>query len=204
VLAAVVELEKIDKMLDERMEVLKANHCKDIESYFKKEDKSGKAVNLSRQVVVVDEAAEMFLAGHHAKSTEVQKARGILSRIARQGRAVGVHLIVATQRPDSRSLDPQVKANLTGVICFQMMNDASSIAVLGNGRATDLPKIPGRAIWKNGIEMIEVQTPFLSAEEAQLLLGEPDDKQIQKAAQNKNEAAELAQKKTELDPSQTE
>jgi hypothetical protein len=180
VMAAVVELEKINKLLEDRMAFLKSMKCKDIDAYFAKKDKPAKAMSLDRQVVVVDEAAEMFLAGHHAKAKEIQSARGILSRIARQGRAVGVHLVVATQRPDSRSLDPQVKANLTGVICFQMMNDASSIAVLGNGRATDLPKIPGRAIWKNGIDMIEIQTPFLSADEAAILLGPvADDKPAQ-------------------------
>lgn len=172
--AATTELKKIDTLLERRFALLRENKCKDIDAYFRLNEKSGGKVSLDRHILVIDEAAEMFLAGHHAKSEEIQNARRVLSRVARQGRAVGIHLVVATQRPDSKSLDPQVKANLTGVVCFQMMNDASSIAVLGNGRATDLSAVPGRAIWKSGIEMTEVQTPFLSTEQAEELLGEPD------------------------------
>lgn len=201
VLAAVSELKLINTLLDERMSFLKENQCKDIEAFFDLKTKLAKTMDLSRQIIVVDEAAEMFLAGYHAKSKEVQTARGILSRIARQGRALGIHLVVATQRPDSKSLDPQVKANLTGVICFQMMNDASSIAVLGTGRATDLPKVPGRAIWKNGVDMIEVQTPYLSAEAAESLLGLPDKEPEKPKPQ---ETKEAKMKNLNLDPAQTE
>lgn len=174
VVAAIEELKLVNHILDERMTLLKAHQCKDIDAYMTKKDLPGRT-SLNRHVVVVDEAAEMFLAGNHANSKEIQAARGILSRVARLGRAVGVHIVVATQRPDTRALDSQVKANLTGVICFQMMNDASSISVLGNGRASDLLRVPGRAIWKNGMDMLEVQTPFLDADAAEALLGPVDN-----------------------------
>lgn len=172
-------LEDLGEKLDHRMAQLKENDCKDLESYLALPSESRKktagqkkivADNLRRHVVVVDEAAEMFLTGSHTNAKETQKAREILSRIARQGRAVGVHLVIATQRPDVRSLDPQVKANLTGVLCFQMANVASSMTVLGNGRATELPSWPGRGIWKCGAEMTEIQTPFLDDKEAAQLL----------------------------------
>lgn len=163
---AVSSLTETKGLLEERMALLKKYNCKDLDALSKIED----APKLNRHIFVIDEAAEMFLAGSHAKSSEIQTARNLLSQIARQGRSVGVHLVIATQRPDSRALDPQVKANLTGVLCFQMQNDTSSILVLGNGRATELPPIAGRAIWKSGASMLEVQVPFLSIEDAETLL----------------------------------
>lgn len=173
---AVFAIQKILETLDERMRLLKANRCKDIVEFQnleadKRVDAEGvsKNISLNRHIIVVDEAAEMFLAGHHASAQEIQTAKRVLSKVARQGRSLGVHLVVATQRPDSKALDPQVKANLAGVICFQMANDASSITVLGNGRATDLPPTPGRAIWKCGADMVEVQTPLLETSEVEEL-----------------------------------
>jgi ABC-type ATPase involved in cell division len=163
--------------IETRMKLLKANRCKDLAQFielpkekriFPPEISSG--CRLGRQMIVVDEAAEMFLAGAHASSSDVQTSRRILSQVARQGRSLGIHLVIATQRPDSRALDPQIKANLTGVLCFKMVNDVSSISVLGTGRATDLPSIPGRGIWKSELEMVEVQTPFLTMEGAEALL----------------------------------
>jgi len=170
-------LQQTAQEIGSRMELLKANRAKDMAGYMAipKEKRVvppslPKNHKLTRQIIVVDEAAELFLAGNHASSSDVQGARRILSQVARQGRSLGIHLVIATQRPDSRALDPQVKANLPGVLCFQMVNDVSSISVLGTGRATDLPPVPGRSIWKNSLDMVEVQTPFMTVQKAETLL----------------------------------
>lgn len=171
--AAMKELHRFESILSARMSILQKAKCKDREAYIEKcraQKVEPDPDIANRFVIVIDEAAEMFLAGTHASASEIQKARVIVSQIARQGRAVGVHLIVATQRPDTKALDPQVKANLTGVLCFQMANDASSVVVLGCGRATDLPAVPGRAIWKTGSGLIEVQVPHMSPNKAEDLL----------------------------------
>jgi len=165
---AVELLKEIDEAVKNRMKLLKENKCKDIGEY-RRSGKAG-ARSLPREVIVVDEAAEMFLTSALAAADKVRAAKEILSRVARQGRSLGIHLVIATQRPDSRALDPQIKANLPGVLCFQMVNDISSITVLGTGRATDLPPVPGRGIWKTSNATLEIQTPNLPTERADTLL----------------------------------
>ena len=173
---AIALIKSLEKSLEYRMQVLKLNGCKDIKAFFAKPiaerqfPKGQYSEEISRTLVVIDEVAELFMANSEMKSKEVQQAKRLIWKIAAQGRAVGLHLVVATQRPDVKALDSQVKTHLVGVVCFPMVNDASSMTVLGNGRATDLPRIPGRAIWKSELDMVEIQTPFVSPEKVTELL----------------------------------
>lgn len=174
---AVGKLGLLQTMLEDRLKILGANKCKDIIAFQKLDkdkrtypDGTPRDVNFDREIIVIDEIAELFLAGGAASAQESKSAREIISRIARIGRAAGLHLVLGTQRPDKRALDTQIKANLPGKLCFQMSDNASSMVMLGNGRAKDLPGIAGRAIWQHGLNMLEVQTPFLDADEAADLL----------------------------------
>ena len=175
-------LNRLEGFLKSRMEVLKKAKCKDIAAYLQKSEAERKELEvdsqekamISRTVVVIDEAAELFLAGDKAHGNKAQQAKSAAIKLAAQGRAVGIHLIIATQRPDVRAVDGQIKANLSGMLAFQMPNNASSITILDNTRASHLPKVPGRAIWKTGLEMVELQTPFLDVKETNQLLRKPN------------------------------
>lgn len=173
------KLTTIDELLSERFSVLKENGCKDLEKFLKLTTEqikmpssmaSLKTYKMSRLIIVIDEAAELFLSSSRSTISDTQDMVRKVIRIAAQGRAVGIHLVVATQKPDSNAINTQIKANLTGILSFPMSTLGASMSILGNGRAKELPNIAGRAIWKNGLDQYEVQTPFISPEEVKTAL----------------------------------
>lgn len=172
------KFERLDEVLKDRFKTLKENNCKDIDEFYKKPLAERKlangtrpeSLNMPRQILVIDEAAELFLGSGKGSISSVQEITRIAIRLAAQGRAVGIHLIVATQKPDANAISTQIKANLVGIISFPMATFGASMSILGNGRAKELPAIPGRAVWRNGLDQYEVQTPFLSPDQAKSVL----------------------------------
>ncbi len=175
---AKVSIEKLVALLEQRFKILKHCKCKDLDDYLNLPVENRKLpadvpediLPLTRQIVVIDEAAELFLMGPKTKSNDVQEMVRNVIRIAAQGRACGMHLIIATQKPDVNAVNGQIKANLTGILSFPMATLGASMSILGTGRAKELPTIAGRAIWKSGLDLNEVQTPFMSTDEAKALL----------------------------------
>ncbi|UNX53923.1 FHA domain-containing protein [Georgenia sp. TF02-10] len=92
---------------------------------------------LPRLLVVVDEFRT--LAQTHPDVLDA------LVRLAAQGRSLGVHLVLATQRPGG-AVGPDVRANLTARLCLRVLDPADSLDVLGTAAAAALPVHPGRAV----------------------------------------------------------
>ncbi|MBA2306846.1 hypothetical protein H0W26_01775, partial [Candidatus Dependentiae bacterium] len=187
---AIQMLEEDKNEMKEKMKTLAQNECKDIHTYFQKrkeKDKEGNplvpSLKVSHRIIIIDEATQMFLANSSVSMAQAQKSRAASSEIARLGRAAGTHIVISVQRPDSKALDTQVKANLNGVVCFRMQDDHSSIGALGTGRATDLPMIKGRALWKDVDGLAEIQTPLLTVDAANELLKKFRPKKSEVAAE---------------------
>lgn len=82
-------------------------------------------------VVVIDELAELMMS--HGKEVE-----GAIVRIAQMARAVGIHLIVSTQRPEVKVITGLIKANITTRIAFQVATQIDSRTIIDMAGAEKL------------------------------------------------------------------
>lgn len=94
-----------------------------------------------RILIVIDEF--QVLADLHPETLET------FSRLAAQGRSLGLHLIYATQHPGA-SINAHMRANTELRIALRSISDSDSHSVIGNAEAAHLPRIPGRALLGSG------------------------------------------------------
>ncbi|MBI3628194.1 MAG: DNA translocase FtsK [Candidatus Rokubacteria bacterium] len=121
---AAARLRWIVAKMDERYKLLQGKQVRNIEGYNKA---AGPAEKLPYWVVVVDELADLMV----VSAGEVQTS---LVRLAQIARAVGIHLIIATQRPSVDVVTGLIKANFPTRIAFQVASKVDSRTVLdGNG-----------------------------------------------------------------------
>ncbi|MBI3624597.1 MAG: DNA translocase FtsK 4TM domain-containing protein [Candidatus Rokubacteria bacterium] len=124
---AAARLKWIVGKMDARYKLLAERHVRNIESH-NREVSAGE--RLPYWVVIVDELADLMM----ASAGEVQNS---LVRLAQVARAVGIHLIIATQRPSVDVITGLIKANFPARIAFQVASKVDSRTVLdGNGAET--------------------------------------------------------------------
>ena len=126
------------------------------------ESRSGSAASsgyMKRTIVFIDELAELLKTRDKAVSNALNDSIETLTRLSR---AVGIHLIMGIQRPDSTIVSGQIKNNVSFRVCGRFVDKEPSRIMLGNDRASSLPNIKGRFIVKDD-NMYEVQAFYFSA-----------------------------------------
>lgn len=123
-------------------------------------------------VVVIDEYADLTMAG--GSSAEARKAaREIMDaiiRLAQKGRAAGIHVIIATQRPSVDVISGRIKTNFPARIAFRVVQGSESQIILDVRGAENLIG-NGDMLYKNGTELERVQCAYISGKEIEALTG---------------------------------
>lgn len=132
-------LELLNELVDElhrRKNLLAASGCPNIDAYQKSTGN-----HLPRFIFGCDEVAEMLDKTGLSKEQKeiISKLENKLSVIARLGRAFGIHLILATQRPDANILSGQIKNNIGYRICGRADNILSQIILDTTDAAEQIP-----------------------------------------------------------------
>ena len=127
-------------------------------------------------ILVFDEFADLILIGRNEKS----EFEEMVARLAGRGRAAGIHLVLATQRPDRTVVTGLIKSNLPMKVCLRVANATNSQIVLGEPGAESLLG-KGDLLCDLGRSPVRVQSYFIpQADFVRALGGHPPS---QRAAQ---------------------
>ena len=147
---ALKTFDNITQMIDERYQKLADNNVKNITEYKKKTGKK----DMPFIIVVIDEFADfMYIA---KKQTEK-----FITTVAQKARAVGIHLIIATQRPDKEVLTTTIKANMPTRVAFQARSAVDSMNMLGERGAEQLLPYGDMLISDAGRTPVRIHTPYV-------------------------------------------
>lgn len=136
---AMESLENVVDIMEGRYAKLMATGTRNIDSYNKLEDES--IAKMPRIVVIIDEMADLMM-------TNDKEVEDYIIRIAQKARACGIHLVVATQRPERTVITGLIKANIPSRIAFMVrakvdsriiLDEAGAEKLLGRGDMLYLP-----------------------------------------------------------------
>ena len=142
-------LTNLTDKLQRRKAAFREMECANIDEY-----NAATNANLKRIIFACDEVAEVLDKTGFSKEKKelVSQIESHLSVIARQGRAFGMHLILATQRPSADILSGQIRSNIDCRVCGRADNILSQIILDSTGAAEQIPKdAQGRFITNTGI-----------------------------------------------------
>ncbi len=153
--------------MEERYKLLAAVKVKNLESFNSRDttedeyDKNGELIpkKLPRIVIIIDELADLMMVAQN----EIEL---YLARLAQKSRAVGIHAIIATQRPSVNVITGVIKANFPTRIAFKVTNLHDSRTILDSKGAENLLGY-GDMFYKSPSDSLlrRIQGPFVTDEE---------------------------------------
>ncbi|MCU0408172.1 MAG: DNA translocase FtsK [Bacteroidales bacterium] len=152
--------------MDNRLELLKAAQARNIKEYNEKftsrklnPEKGHKY--LPYIVLIIDEFADLIM-------TAGREIEGPIGRLAQLARAIGIHLIISTQRPSTNIITGFIKANFPTRVAFRVFSSIDSRTILD---ATGADRLVGRGdmLVSSGNEPVRVQCAFIDTPEIEEL-----------------------------------
>jgi len=148
--------------MDNRYELLKDAQVRNIKEYNQKFISRNLNPNhghrfLPYLVLVIDEFADLIM-------TAGKEIEGPITRLAQLARAVGIHLIIATQRPSVNIITGTIKANFPARIAFRVISKVDSRTILDAGGADQLVG-RGDMLLSTGSDLIRLQCAFIDTSE---------------------------------------
>lgn len=188
------EAEKILRSLcvemDDRYELLSKAYVNNIKLYNERyKDRKLNPQNghrfLPYLVVIIDEYADLAMSGGSgAEAKNMQKSiMGSIVRLAQKGRAAGIHVVIATQRPSVDVITGLIKANFPARIAFRVSTRVDSNTILDDKGAE---KLIGRGdmLYYAGVETERIQCGFVSNDEINAITEFIGDQQGYKKSYN--------------------
>jgi len=154
-------LERLKEEGERRLKFFKKEKVTSIDEYNAGRGRA--KTKMQRIMIVFDEWARVSL-GPNGKQANL-----LLSDITATYRAVGFHVILATQTPTVQVVSRLIKTNFNARLAFGVPDITGSIVILDNKMATNLSPV-GRAIFKMGIDNIETQVPYLKPGELRRII----------------------------------
>lgn len=180
-------LKSLCNLMDHRYDLLKKAHCKNIKEYNEKFCR--RQLNpahghefLPYIVIVIDEYGDLIMTA--GKEVELP-----IQRITQLARAVGMHMVLATQRPTTNIITGTIKANCPARIAFRVSSMIDSRTILDQPGANKLVG-KGDMLFLNGMEPVRVQCAFVDTPEVENIVEHISRQQGYMAAYELPEVAE--------------
>ena len=157
-------LNSLTKEMDDRYELLMRAHVRTIKEYNEKFVKRRLNPNNGHRylpyiVVVIDEFGDLIMTA--GKEIEMP-----IARIAQKARAVGIHMVIATQRPTTNIITGTIKANFPARMAFRVTSQIDSRTILDMNGANQLIG-RGDMLFSQGSNLIRIQCAFVDTPEVE-------------------------------------